>query len=182
MPSRAFTRRAGDRHQPAHALCDLIEARALVIGAILAEAGDAAIDEARIDLAQGIVIDAEPRLDIGAEVFDHDVGLRGQPPEHVEPFWILQIERHRALVAVQVLKVGAVARAARLLAAGVFDQGVDLDDVGAPIRELPHAGRPGADPGEIENGEAGQGRRCPRKSHQDTPSVRCGCVTMMTDR
>ncbi len=74
-PHRAFARRAGDRHQPAHALRDLIEARPLVIGAVLAEAGDAAIDDARIDLAQALVIDAELGLDVGAEVLDHHVGL-----------------------------------------------------------------------------------------------------------
>ena len=45
-PHRPFAGRAGDRHQPAHALRDLIEARALVIGAVLSEAGDAAIDDA----------------------------------------------------------------------------------------------------------------------------------------
>ncbi len=38
-----------------------------------------------------------------------------------------------------------MARAARLLAAGILHQRVDLDDIGAPVRQLPHAGRPGAD-------------------------------------
>ena len=164
-PHRALARRAGDRHQPAHALRDLIEAGALVIGAILAEAGDAAIDDARIDLAHALVIDAELGLHVGAEILDDDIGLLRQAPEHLEALWILQVERHRALVAVQVLEVGTVARAARLLAAGVLHQGVDLDDIGAPVRELPHAGRPGTDAGEIEHGEPGQGQRCPRKFH-----------------
>ena len=58
-PHRPFAGSAGDRHQPAHALRDLIEAGALVIGAILAEAGDAAIDDARVDLAQALIVDAE---------------------------------------------------------------------------------------------------------------------------
>jgi hypothetical protein len=44
-----------------------------------------------------------------------------------------------------------------MLAGGVLQQRIDLDDIGAPIRELPHAGRPGTDAGEIEHGEAGQG-------------------------
>ena len=55
---------------------------------------------------------------------------------------LLQIERHRAFVAVQILEVRTVARTARLLAAGILHQGVDLDDIGAPVRELPYAGRP----------------------------------------
>jgi hypothetical protein len=48
-------------------------------------------------------------------------------------------------------------RPAELLVAGVLQQGIDLDDIGAPVRELAHAGRPGTDPGEVEHGEAGQG-------------------------
>ena len=39
---RALPRQAGDRHQPAHALRDLVEARAGRVGPVLAEAGDAA--------------------------------------------------------------------------------------------------------------------------------------------
>ena len=136
---------------------DLIEAGTLVIGAVLAEAGDAAIDDARVDLAHALVVDAELGLDVGAEVLDHHVGLLRQPPEHLEALRVFQVERHRPLVAVQILEVRAVARAARLFAAGVLQQGIDLDDIGAPVRELPHAGRPGADAGQIEHGEAGQG-------------------------
>jgi hypothetical protein len=138
-----------------------------VIRAILAEPGDAAIDDARIDFPHALIIYAKFRLHVGPEVFDHDVGFFRKPPEHLEAFRILQIERHRALVAVQILKVGALARAARLLAGGVFQQGVDLDDIGAPIRELPHAGRPGADTGEIKHGEAGQRLRGTRDGHYE---------------
>ena len=59
----------------------------------------------------------------------------------------------------QILKVRTVARAARLFAAGILHQRIDLDDIGAPVRELPHAGRPGADASEIKHAEAGQGLR-----------------------
>jgi len=55
----------------------------------------------------------------------------------------------------QILEVRTLARSARLLAGGILHQGIDLDDVGAPIRKLPHAGWPGADAGEVEHGEAG---------------------------
>ena len=51
---------AGDRHQPAHALRDLVEAGPVAIGPVLAEAGNAGVDEARIDRAQRLVVDAEP--------------------------------------------------------------------------------------------------------------------------
>jgi hypothetical protein len=57
----------------------------------------------------------------------------------------------------------------RLLAGGLLRQGVDLDDIGAPIRELPHAGRPGADAGEIEHGEAGRAFEACGKGIQISP-------------
>ena len=41
---RALARQAGDRHQPAHALRDLVEARPLAIRPVLAEARDAGVD------------------------------------------------------------------------------------------------------------------------------------------
>jgi hypothetical protein len=59
----------------------------------------------------------------------------------------------------QVLEIRSLARSAGQLTAGVAGQGIDLDDIGAPVRELPHAGRPGADAGEIKHGEAGKRRR-----------------------
>ena len=118
--------------------------------------------------AQALVIDAELCLDVGTEVLDHDVGLFGKPLEDFEAFRVLQVEGHRALVAVQVLEIGAMARAAGLLAAAILQQGIDLDDIGAPIRQLPHAGRPGADAGEVKHGEAGQGLRGTREGHFGT--------------
>src|SRR5690349_4288321 len=136
-----------------------------MIWAVLAEAGNAAIDDARVDLAQALVVNAKPGLDVRAKILDHHVGLFRQAPEYFHPPGILQIERHGALVTVQILKVGAVSWSARLLAGGVVHQGVDLDDIGAPICQLPHAGRPRADPGEVEHGEARKGLRGARKGH-----------------
>ena len=122
-----------------------------------------------IDLAQALVVDAELRLDVGAEILNHHVGLLGQAPEGLKSPGVLQIERHCPLVAVQVLEIRTMARPARLLAAGVLYQGVDLDDVGAPIGELAHAGRPGADAGKVEHGETGQGLRGAREGHSVAP-------------
>ena len=56
---------------------DLVDARTCRIGAALAEARDRAVDDARIDLLHALIVDTELCLDVGAEVFDHDVGFRG---------------------------------------------------------------------------------------------------------
>jgi len=55
---------------------------------------------------------------------------------------------------VQILEVGALARSAELLAASILQDCVDLDDIGAPVRKLPHAGRAGPHPRQVKHGEA----------------------------
>ena len=44
-PHRPLPRQAGDRHQSAHALRDLIEAGPVGIGPVLAETGNAGVDQ-----------------------------------------------------------------------------------------------------------------------------------------
>src|SRR5262249_52765752 len=51
-PHRASTGLAGDGHEAAHALRDLVEAGPVAVGTVLAEARDAGVDEARIEGAQ----------------------------------------------------------------------------------------------------------------------------------
>lgn len=181
-PHRAFARRAGDRHQPAHALGDLIETRPLVVGPILPEAGDAAIDDAGIDVAQAFVIDAEAGFDIRPEILDHHVGLGSQPLEHREALGVLQVQGHRPLVAVQVLEIGALAGAARLLTAGVVGQGIDLDDIGAPVGQLTDGRRSRANAGQVKHSEAGQGRRSARECHAESSGWELGEESGCTDR
>ena len=77
----------------AEALRDLVDARALGVGAVLPEAGDAAVDDARVDRAQRLVVDLEAVLDVGAEVLDDDVGVLHQAVEDVAAGVGLQVER-----------------------------------------------------------------------------------------
>ena len=117
---RPLPGQAGDRHQPAHALRDLVEARPIGVGTGLPEAGNAGIDELRIDLAQLRIVDAEPPFHVRAKIFDHHVGLLDHALERRQGFGGLEIERHAALVAVQILEVRSFARAAeRVAAAGL---------------------------------------------------------------
>ena len=71
---RSLPRQAGDRHQPAHALGDLIEAGTIAIRPVLAEPGNRGIDQPLVDLAQRFVIDAEAELHVGPIVLHHHVG------------------------------------------------------------------------------------------------------------
>ena len=153
-PHRPLAGLPGDRHQPAHALRDLIEAGPLGVGSALAETGNAGIDDARVELRERLVVDAQPFLHAGAEILDDDVGLFDHPLEGREAFRRLEIERHAALVAVQVLEIGTFARPPHAFL--VARRLLDLDDVGAPIGELARAGRARPDAREIEHGEASE--------------------------
>src|SRR6202012_5528184 len=75
----------------------------VVIGAVLAEAGDRTVDDTWIDLAHALIVDAELALDVRAEVLDHHVGLLDQAVEPLKAFRVLQVERDRPFVAMQVL-------------------------------------------------------------------------------
>jgi hypothetical protein len=150
---RSLPGNAGDGHEAAHALRDLIHAGPIAIGPALPEAGDAAIDQPRIERAQVLVVDPEPPLDVRSIVLDHDVGLARQPLEDGHALGLAQVQRHRLLVAVQVLEVEPVAVAAHAVAPAAARH-LDLDRAGAPVDELTNAGGAGARPRQIEDGEA----------------------------
>jgi hypothetical protein len=144
----------GDRHEPAHALRYLVHPGARPVRAGLAEAGNAAVDDARIDLLHVLPRDMQPVFHGGAHVLDDDIGLLDQPHEGGVALGRFQVEPDRALVAVQVLEVEPVPRAADLLPAGVGR--LDADDLGPPVGEMAHGGRPGAGQGEVEHRDARQ--------------------------
>src|SRR5262245_878644 len=152
-PHRPLPGQAGDRHQAAHALRDLIEAGPAGIGSILAEARNAAEDDLGIDLAQSLVVDAEPPLHVGPEVLDYDVGLFHHAQKRLEAFLRLQVQRHAALVAMKVLEVRTLAWTAGCLPGHECRRLLDLDNVGTPVSELAHAGRARTDLGQVEDGK-----------------------------
>ena len=148
---RPLSRQAGDRHQPTHALRDLVEARPRLVGPGLAIGRDRGIDDARIDGFQVRIIDPQPPLHVGAKILDHHIGLPREPQQGRAARLAFQVERDAALVAVQVLEVGTVAGAADRVAAFQPFRRLDLDHVGAPIGELARASRARAHPRQVEH-------------------------------
>ena len=57
---------------------------ALRVRPVLAETGNAGINDARIGFLQRFVIDAEPELHVGAEILDHHVGAVGELAENLQ--------------------------------------------------------------------------------------------------
>src|SRR5438552_5006030 len=155
---RPLSRDAGDRHQAPHALRDLVDSRTIAIGAALSEAGDAAVDQARVDRADAFVVDAEPLLHVGAVVLHDDVGVLRELLEDLHGLGIAQVQRHAPLVAVQILEVEPVPIAAHAVSRPPA-RPPDLDGVGAPVDQLAHARRAGARPREIEDVELRERRR-----------------------
>ena len=143
-PHRPLARKAGDRHEAAHALGDLVDARAVAVRPGLAEAGDAAVDDARVDRRKRLVVDAQALFDARAIVLDDDVGVWRELLEDRDALRISEVEGHASLVAVQVLEVEAVAIAAHAVA-GAAAGHLDLDGVRPPSR--PAAARTSGRPG-----------------------------------
>ena len=79
---RPLPGKAGHRHEAAHALRDLVEARPGGVGSVLAETGHAREDDPLVDLLQRLVVHAEAELHVGAVVLHHHVGLLHQLPEY----------------------------------------------------------------------------------------------------
>ncbi len=150
---RTVPRQSRDRHEPAHALRDLVEAGTIGVGSGLAETGDAGVDQARIDLRERRVVDAEAVLHVGPEVLEQHVGLLRELLQHRDALGLLQVQRDRALVAVRVLVVGAFLAAQRVVAAHVLGH-LHLDHVGAPVGELARGGGARAHLRHVDHAEA----------------------------
>ena len=125
-PHRPLAWNAGDGHQSAHALGDLIDARAIPVGTALAESGNAAVDQARVDLTDRLVVDPQTLLHTRPVVLDDDVRIPRELLEDRHTFGVSEVERHAPLVAVQILEVEAMAIAAHAVA-GAAAGHLDLD-------------------------------------------------------
>ena len=111
--------------------------RIVAVGAVLTEAGERAVDDARVEGADGLVVGAQPLHDARPEALHDDVGVRGQLPEDRLALGGLHVEGHAALVAVDEGEGGPPLR---LGVAGLAVAGrLDLEDVGAHVGEH-HAG------------------------------------------
>ena len=74
---------------------------ALGVGAVLAVAGDRAVDDARVRLAHPLVADPEPVEHAGAEAVEDDVVALDQAQQRLAPGLALEVEADRALAAVE---------------------------------------------------------------------------------
>ena len=157
---------AGDAHQAAHRLGDDIVSGALGVGPVAAEAGHRRINDARVDLFQLVIAQAQLVHNAGAIVLHHNVRLFDQLLEQLLALRRLQIQGNALLVAVHVgiVHAGAVFDGAHGPGVVPLAGDLDLDDVGAEIRQHHRAVRSGQDPGEVQDRDISQ---C--SSHDGSP-------------
>ena len=150
---------AGDAHNAADALHNLVVGGAVAVGAVGAKAGYGAIDDGGVELLDGGVVQVETPHHIGGKVFHDDIGVGGQLPENPLRRFVPQVEGQAALVAVDRQEIGGFGADERrpplagvVAAAGHFD----FDDVGAVVAEHQGAERPGQGAGQIQHFHAFQ--------------------------
>src|SRR5947207_5861532 len=95
--SRFAVALAGDAHQASHSLEDKVVAGAVRAGAGLAEAGDRAVDDARIDSPQVLVGETVLCEATDLVVLEQHVALRGERARDLLALGLRDVERHRLL-------------------------------------------------------------------------------------
>jgi hypothetical protein len=149
--------------QAAHHLHHLIQRGAVVVGAGQ-KAFVADVNQARVELFQGLVIEAQLLHGLGLEVLAHHVGGGDQPEHRFLALWRVQVQRQAFLVAVeQRKKAGARAeQAARVVALGRLD----LDHLRAQVAQHHAAGRAHDHVGEFDDAQTVVGQwRGSRNGH-----------------
>ena len=123
----------------------------------LAVAGDRAIDQLGIDRAHRLIAEPQPRHHAGAELLDQHIGAGQQRHKLVAIGLVLEIEHEALLAAVEQREHRALAVEARLVMAHVLAaRPLDLDHLGAGLRQQQRGERPRQQRGEIEHENAGQ--------------------------
>jgi hypothetical protein len=142
-----------DRHETGEGLHDGIGRGVPGLGSALAEPGQGEIDDGRVVLAHGFVVEAEFLDHAGTVVLQDDVGLARQAFGDRHALRLLKIEPEAALATAQdhraraVVAIGLAHRAAPV-AGGVR---LDLDHVGAVLRQQHAAIRRGDALGQVEH-------------------------------
>src|SRR4030095_837325 len=152
-------RLTGDGHDPGHRLQLAVERGGGLLRPGASEAGDAAVDQARVDRGERLVAEPEPVHDPAAEILPDHVRVGHQPLDDLDRFHASQIERERPLVAVHGEERGRhLALGPRAVGGGdaclVALLRLDLDDVGAQESQLVGPVGTGEIAGEVEDPDA----------------------------
>ena len=154
---------AGDAHHAAHGLNHQVVAGALGIRAVLAEAGDGAVNQPRVERFEAVVVQPVMRQAADLEVFHQDVAAQRHLPNQRLAFGFGHVDGDGAFVAVAGGEVaglvGVVAlrilqkRRAPVARVVALAGALDLDDIGPQVGQHLGAPRAGQHAGKIQNFE-----------------------------
>ena len=160
---RLAVRLSGDAHQAGHALDDEVIAGAMRIGAGLAEAGDRAIDQARVERGERGIVQPVFRKAPDLEILDHHIGVGHQATDGFLAPGRAEIDGDRFLAPVGGMKIGRrpilfAVDERGAPAAGVIPLGrFDLDHIRAQIRQGLTGPGAGQNPGQFDHAQSGKG-------------------------
>ena len=148
---------AGEAHQPGHRLDHEVVARH-VPAAGGPEARDRGVDQPRVVGRDGLVVQPVLGHAARAQVLDEDVGAARELLAHRDVLGVAQVERDRALPAVDAEVVGRrlVALRRRPGARLVALRRLDLDHLGTQVRQQHRRVGPGQHPREVGHHQPGQ--------------------------
>ena len=156
---------ARDRHDPRHALRNEIEAALRPIGSGLSVSRYRRVDEPRVDGRQRLVIEAERRDHAGPVILDEDVARARDPLQRVASFRRFEVDDGAALPAVDGVEAGTLeADSPGHLTRRITAGRLDLDDVGAEVREEHRAVRTRHDLRDVEHPKAVERTTCKIRS------------------
>jgi hypothetical protein len=168
--------RAGGAHHPRQALDDLVVGRAPAQGAVGAEPGHRAVDQAGVDRAQVLPAEAQALQHARPEVLQQHVGAAHQAGHGLPAAGGLQVQGQGALARVLRQERRAQSASVQLrrgaeLACQVTGSGdLDLDHVGAHERQLVPGVGSGQDVGHVQDAH-------PRERQGPLPGLGAGaCV------
>ncbi len=151
---------------------DVVVARLRAQRPGLAGDRDRAHDQPGIDPAQRLVVEACARHHAGRKILHQHVRLRHHRLQDLRGARVLPLQGKAALGMVVLEEVGALRRALRLPRLDALDaraiamgRQLDLDHVGAELRQDARAGRPGHELRDVEHAIAGEHRRLGRHRH-----------------
>ena len=157
---------SGNAEHAPHPLHDHVQGRPLGVGPRLSEAGDGGVDEPGIVAPQHLVPQAQSVHGPRAEVLQHHVRSLGHLNKQLPAPGRRQVQGHAPLAPVDAHEVGAVIAHERPVASGLVSRArlLDLDNVGAQVRQHHGAEGAGQDPAQVQDSHTFQ-----RSGHGDTP-------------
>ena len=145
-------------HQPGDGLDDeVVPGQRGTLGPA-AETADRGVHDGRVGGRDGVVVELEAGQAARLEVLDEHVGAPRELVRRGQVAGIAQVERDRALVAVDAEVIGRDAVPDRRLpgAGVVAARALDLDHFRAHVGQQHRRVRPGQDPGEVRHQQPGQ--------------------------